>query len=750
MQGDGRLRRDRSQRPLLCKHACGLGRHGGVRLRGGHVRVGLRGGMQVFARMQHGAGRRGEIQGVRRVDQQVRPVDAFDVGIGRALAIQRLARGLAIHLARVATVLLRVQRFYQVVVAFGCDQGPRLVLPRTVVEAARGILRAAQQQQRFVDIGLRRLALLARRGRHQQALTRAQHGPGVRAQLEARAAPLAAAGVVQALFHQIAEAQLRRCGGTGQACAQLALGVVEDPLVAAGAVQTLAVPAAQHAGVVGIAVLSRGPGRQIRVVIQLAGHDRLIDIAVNEFDDDFGAAARQMMGAPVRPGLRAGHAQPGAGPVVAGRVAAGIAMRAMRQAARQRLLAALPGKLHLHAQVAIGRDGRVGGADHHGGQALGRGGARAPGRHERCRLWLRAEAVAIGAALHVRRVQDLRGLPAQVVGRFVRHVEQHVPVAGKLVDGLTAAALRVAVMLAQRENTARRKRAGRAAALEAHQPRLVRAHRTRRALFGGIVVGVLAVARVVVVFQHGQRLDDHLRLQLRGMRGQRSFVPRRARHAARTHGLQGGKARDAVAGFRGVAAVKAQGRRRVFRTRRVRIEDHHAVARAAASAFAIILLVLEAVAQAGLRQDALHERQVRFAVLRADRTGQQRVGEFEGERGLGIIRKHLADDVLHRQVLIDEAVAAQGQRRHPRRRMQAVARQSAIGAQRIHAFDHRVPVPLRTVGLQQADGDLLAQQGRHVQLGAGRQAIQRHREQPRDAFGEAHVLDDQFGVQPGR
>ncbi|CAB3917569.1 hypothetical protein LMG26788_05152 [Achromobacter pulmonis] len=456
-----------------------------------------------------------------------------------------------------------------------------------------------------------------------------------------------------------------------------------------------------------------------------------------------------MVGAPVGPRLGAGHAQPGAGAVVAGRVAAGVAMRALRQAATQRLLTALPGKLHLHAQVAVRRNGRIVGADHHGGQAFGRRGARAPRRHQRRRLGLRAETVAIGAVFQVRPVQDLRGLAAQVVGGLMRDFEQHVSIAGKLVDGLCAAALRVAVMLAQGEDPAGRQRAGRAGAFEPQQPRLVRAQRTRRALLGGGVIGVAAVAGVIVVLQHGQRLDPDLRLRLGRMRGQGALVPGRARHAARAHRLRRGKARDAVAGFRGIAAVKPQGRGGVFRARRAGVEDHHAMARAAAIALALILLVFEAVAQAGFRQDALHERQVRFAVLRAEGAGLWRLGELEGERRLGIIRKDLADDVLHRQVLIDETVAAQGQRGHPGRGVQAVARQPAVGAQRVHAFHHGVPAPHRAIGLQQADADFLAQQDRHVQLGAGGQAIECQREQARHAFAQAHVLDHQLGIQRG-
>ena len=170
MQRHGRLRRNRADRPLLREHARGAGRHGGVRLRGRHMRIGLRGGMQMLARVQHGAGRRGEIQRVGGVDQQVRAIDAFDVGLGRALAIDGLSRGLAIDLGRIAAVLFRVERLEEFVVARGRRQGARLMLAGAVVEPARGVLRAAQQQQGLLGIGLGRLALFARRRRHQHAL----------------------------------------------------------------------------------------------------------------------------------------------------------------------------------------------------------------------------------------------------------------------------------------------------------------------------------------------------------------------------------------------------------------------------------------------------------------------------------------------------------------------------------------------------------------------------------------------------
>ena len=244
-----------------------------------------------------------------------------------------------------------------------------------------------------------------------------------------------------------------------------------------------------------------------------------------------------MMRAPVGACLRAGHAQPRARAVVARCVAAGVAVRLVRQATRDGLVAALPGKLHLHAQVAVGRDGGVAGADHHRRQAFRRGRARAPRRHQRGRLGLGREAVAIGAAFHVGTACHLGCLCPQVVGGFVHHLQHHVTVAAQLVHRLPATALGIAFVLRHGEQAAGGQRPRRARAFEADDARFVGAQRTRGALFGGLVVGVTAVAGVVVILKHGQGFHLHWRAALRGMRGQRAFVPGGARHGVRAHGL---------------------------------------------------------------------------------------------------------------------------------------------------------------------------------------------------------------------
>ena len=91
-------------------------------------------------------------------------------------------------------------------------------------------------------------------------------------------------------------------------------------------------------------------------------------------------------------------------------------------------------------------------------------------------------------------------------------------------------------------------------------------------------------------------------------------------------------------------------------------------------------------------------------------------------------------DVGDRLVLENEAVAPQPQRRQPGRGMQAVARQPAVGAERIDAFHHRVPAALAAIGQQQADADLLAQQRLDVQFGGRGQAVQCQGEQLGDCL----------------
>ena len=201
-------------------------------------------------------------------------------------------------------------------------------------------------------------------GGDQEAFAGAHGEPAVAAQLEAAAAPGAAAGRFGGLVDEVAEGELAGVVGSGEAGAQLAGGVVDHPLIVTG-FEVVAHPAGEHAGVVGTGFVAGGERRQVGAVMDLAGDHRAVDVAVEEADDDFGADARQEMAAPVGAGQPFGDADPGARLFIARRVA-GLARGVGGEAAGVGLFAALPGKLDLHPVIALGAQRRAADADHQG------------------------------------------------------------------------------------------------------------------------------------------------------------------------------------------------------------------------------------------------------------------------------------------------------------------------------------------------------------------------------------------------
>ena len=136
------------------------------------------------------------------------------------------------------------------------------------------------------------------------------------------------------MLHEVAKAEFAVAVAgriAQQAHAQLALAVVDQPLVgarlAALFVEQGVVPAREGAGVVGLAACARGPGQGVRAVVQLADDDGTVDVTVDEIHQHLGAGARCEHGAPVGAGLILQHAHPGAAARIARSVAGGLSRR---------------------------------------------------------------------------------------------------------------------------------------------------------------------------------------------------------------------------------------------------------------------------------------------------------------------------------------------------------------------------------------------------------------------------------------
>ncbi|MCY1224594.1 hypothetical protein D9M72_367580 [compost metagenome] len=203
---------------------------------------------------------------------------------------------------------------------------------------------------------------------------------------------------------------------------------------------------------------------------------------------------------------------------------------------------------------------------------------------------------------------------------------------------------------------------------------------------------------------------------------------------------------DGVGRFGGIDAVEADLRQGAVGRGCRAVEDHQAVVRgrgvAAPTARRLLLLMLEAKAQALFRQQAQHEGQVRLAVLHAGRPHGHLLRDFEAEARGGVVGEHLADDVLHVLGCVHEAVAAQAQRGEPGLQVQPVARQAAVTAQRIDGREVAVPGAKAAVGQQQAQAQLFADQRERVELARGGEGVDGELEELVEAFGAGEALDD--------
>ena len=177
-------------------------------------------------------------------------------------------------------------------------------------------------------------------GADQQALVGAQRAPGIGAQLESFAARAGVAAVARVA--EEAQVQLRPGVFGFELGPNLALGIVEQQLVVAAAVQLLAANAGQRVVAWQRAGLAER-GRLLELVIDAPGNERQVGVAVQVLDDDLLADARQQRLAPGGAGQAARHADPARTVFVGRRVA-------------------IPAEMDLHLAVLVGPDLAPGGA----------------------------------------------------------------------------------------------------------------------------------------------------------------------------------------------------------------------------------------------------------------------------------------------------------------------------------------------------------------------------------------------------
>ena len=318
-------------------------------------------------------------------------------------------------------------------------QGQRLLSGGGLRQAPAQILRRAQLGDRLGRIQLGRGALRAGGRGHEQPLGAAQHAPALGGQLEALTAPSPALGTGRRLMDQIAQAQLARGGAGGQARAQLPRRIIGEPLVETRPLQGDAVMPRDHPRMIGPGSHPRRPGQRILAVIEAAHDVGPVDVAVDEAHQHLGADTRDEVRAPVGAGLAGGEAHPQAALFIARGVAgeSGPARAAgVGQAARVGLIPALPGKLDLHPQVALGGQCLACHPHHQGtGQPRGeRGGAVA--RHHGHAGGQQIGAVAVGTRLQSGLGQQRRMAGGEVVGPLMFHRQgQETVLAGGILAG---------------------------------------------------------------------------------------------------------------------------------------------------------------------------------------------------------------------------------------------------------------------------------------------------------------------------
>ena len=482
---------------------------------------------------------------------------------------------------------------------------------------------------------------------------------------------------------------------------QIFLGLDEDLLAA------LLVLEADLVEVVGIAALAaaalpaalgRVRGQVVRrhlvAVVDAAGDDRSIRIALQELDHHFLPDARDMDAAEAapRPVLRDAHPA---------------------RAFLVRLAFAVPVELHLHAAVLVGPDLLAGLADHDrglrpGDDRLGRDARRAKRRLAVDRAERRTERSVRNrqAAFEIVRLDLVRARRDQILLVLVFHRKP-----------------------AELEQSARAEAACVAAALRLFALRLQLLEPDVHIRFAVRFLRVLA--RIVVHLEvgvGGGRAELRLQARLRPLEVEV------VEHVAPGLDLLGhAPAVDVIAlaplaPLRRVIRHLGITRRRGVRAER--IGEHHRV---------LTVLVLEEVVDAGLFQQTADEVERRLAVLHD--VIPRRVARGQGfvEIGEAVAAKHLLHHVGHAHVLEDATVGRAREQPQPRPHRRAVHSVAARGGGTRKAADVAVEMPLLIAALLDVDRDALAE---HVAHGHGRveaQQLELVVEQAPELFAAGHA-----------
>ena len=469
--------------------------------------------------------------------------------------------------------------------------------------------------------------------------------------------------------------------------------------------------------------------------------------------------------------------------VVAGRAAVAVGRR-VRQAAVA-LRAALPVELHLDPVVAVGVDGRAGGADHDGGLLAVDGRAR-----------MQQAAVLVGAA----------GAVGQLAADGVNAVAVQRPLADALADRVQAGAFLLAEQGVEQAlaEALHQSRSELGAEVVVHQ--VDRAHHQEAALVvaagqvelrlasereggaGGqrahgagadvdfarglqrlqLVVGdALALfARLVGVGAGGVAAEQRGAVAGIGAgSADRAGVERTVIPAAEFDGIGlqpqlGAPAVQAVLLHGGAGLGVGDARLLVRLEAAVVVGDHHGMAAQAGAGG--VAAVLEVIKQAFFVHQARGEGQVAFLVLGADAAFRVHIGRQDviapGRRQFALALVCLEDgveDVEHGHVLEDPAIAPVRQKGAPGFDGQMVARQAAIRSRHLDRGNVTVERAQRIAAGrgQQFQQQRLADQGLELDRGIGRQRRDLELETLIETLFTAHAFSQQdvvaqWGAQP--